>query len=248
MTNTDQAWQEWGQTEPYYGVAAEDKFYKANLDAHRAEFFDSGEKDINDTLTTYERHYEPLGHGSALDFGCGVGRLVLPLAKRFGRVLGVDVSTGMVAEAKRNCELGSVSNVEFRITGDYVAHGAEQFDFVNSYIALQRIPTKRGLHIIEQLARSVAPGGGSMLHVCLRRQLPWHKELAYQAENTVPLARIAINRLRRRPTRAPAMQMNEYDLRDVLGILGRCGLRNFFLEPEYHGPFYTMKIFACRGR
>ena len=38
--------------------------------------------------------------GSALDFGCGVGRLSIPLSKRFAKVIGVDIAPTMVELAR----------------------------------------------------------------------------------------------------------------------------------------------------
>ncbi len=43
-----------------------------------------------------------------LDLGCGVGRVAMALAPRCRSVLGLDVSAGMVFEARRRCDLPTV--------------------------------------------------------------------------------------------------------------------------------------------
>ena len=43
------------------------------------------------------------GGGSALDIGCGTGSLTSMIAPRFSRVLGVDISPGMLSVAKGRC-------------------------------------------------------------------------------------------------------------------------------------------------
>lgn len=49
-----------------------------------------------------------------LDLGCGIGRFLAPLALRSRRVLGLDLSAGMVAEARRRC--GQIGNVQIEQT------------------------------------------------------------------------------------------------------------------------------------
>jgi len=45
--NTDKAWQEWGENDPYFGVYTNEKFRLENLTADsKNEFFASGEKYI----------------------------------------------------------------------------------------------------------------------------------------------------------------------------------------------------------
>ena len=50
---------------------------------------------------------------AALDYGCGVGRLTLPLAERCEHVYGVDVSPSMLREAARNAARMGLPNVEW---------------------------------------------------------------------------------------------------------------------------------------
>ncbi len=51
---------------------------------------------------------------SVLDLGCGTGRVAAALAPRMGSVLGLDVSAGMVAEARRRH--GGVRGLRFAVT------------------------------------------------------------------------------------------------------------------------------------
>jgi 2-polyprenyl-3-methyl-5-hydroxy-6-metoxy-1,4-benzoquinol methylase len=93
--NTDKSWETLGKTNPYYGVLTSDKFRNNNLDDDaRAEFFKSGKKHVVDLLNRVEEKFGKIPRGNALDFGCGVGRLTLPLAidGGFSRVVGMDIS------------------------------------------------------------------------------------------------------------------------------------------------------------
>jgi len=88
-----------------------------------------------------------------IDFGCGVGRLTLPLARDSASVPGVDVSPGMLSEAQKNSAERGVSNVRFAL------EVSGRFGLVHSFIVLQRIPPRRGLPIGRDPATPVEPGG-----------------------------------------------------------------------------------------
>ena len=56
----------------------------------------------------------------AVEFGCGVGRIVVPLAGRCERAIGVDIAAGMLEEARVEAARRGRANlelVEWRTTG-----------------------------------------------------------------------------------------------------------------------------------
>jgi ubiquinone/menaquinone biosynthesis C-methylase UbiE len=58
--------------------------------------------------------WELTGPGRAvLDVGCGIGRIEKALAPYVGTITGIDLSPGMIAEAKRRCQ--DLPNVAFRV-------------------------------------------------------------------------------------------------------------------------------------
>ncbi|MEQ1517644.1 MAG: methyltransferase domain-containing protein, partial [Usitatibacteraceae bacterium] len=118
--STDSAWQAWGEKDPYYGVITDPKFRRAELTAQaKKEFFDSGFAHVDYVLQMIRQHIAPaFSPSSVLDFGCGVGRLVVPFAKIAPEVVGMDVSTAMLEEASRNCVEHSIDNVQLCLSDD----------------------------------------------------------------------------------------------------------------------------------
>ena len=55
------------------------------------------------------------GTETLLDAYCGVGTLTLPLAKRAGRAIGIEVQAEAVEQCRRNADRNGISNVEFRV-------------------------------------------------------------------------------------------------------------------------------------
>src|SRR5919199_4349534 len=102
MLSTDKAWEKFVREDPYFGVLADEKFTREQLEQNRDEFFASGEGAVMLMIERFERHFGPLRRERALDHGCGVGRLSLALARRFEQVVALDVSPSMLAEARPN--------------------------------------------------------------------------------------------------------------------------------------------------
>ena len=112
---------DFGRDDPYFGVLSHEEYSGENLTPTGVEkFFKSGEAHVAQLLALIERTTIPLRSGRVLDFGCGVGRLLIPLATRFCDANGVDVSEGMLTECKKNLEHRKLTNVEsFRTNSEF---------------------------------------------------------------------------------------------------------------------------------
>jgi 2-polyprenyl-3-methyl-5-hydroxy-6-metoxy-1,4-benzoquinol methylase len=148
--NSDESWEKWGKENPYYGVLTDDRFRQENFNSElKAEFFETGRLHIDRVLSMARTHCgASVTLQSALDFGCGVGRLVIPLAGIFKHVTCVDISSAMLEVAKQNCAERGIDNVNFVRSDDNLSRVAGKFDFIHSYLVLQHIPIRRGEKII----------------------------------------------------------------------------------------------------
>ena len=203
------------------------KFRKENIEANRREFFESGAEYVFGIIATAVRHFGQFKNESAVDFGSGVGRLTIPLGQRFKKVVGVEISDAMIAEARQNCQRIAAWNVDFVKSDDNLSRLAQKFDFVNSCLVLQHLPPKRGMNIISRLLKSLNPGGVIVLHFPVRRRLPPLEKFVYLLKHNVPLARYCFNLLQGRRLSEPLMQMNQYDLIDVVALYSANGIREF---------------------
>src|SRR4051794_35022039 len=126
-TESDRAWEELGRTQLYSAIIEH---------ASRAEFFGSGEEHVAGLLRIVGERIDPDFRPSrALDFGCGVGRVLIPLARLCDEAVGVDVSDAMLSEARRNCDERGLAHVELITTLDRLA-ADRRFDLVHTYIVL----------------------------------------------------------------------------------------------------------------
>ncbi|MEO6394113.1 MAG: methyltransferase domain-containing protein, partial [Pyrinomonadaceae bacterium] len=130
--NSDQNWETYGKDNPYFGVLSDEKFMRAQLDEQAIdEFFATGETHIAEVMATIDHHLAAdFSPKRCLDFGCGVGRLVFPLAQRFGFVTGVDISPSMLAEARKNADGLGLTNVELLPSDDTLSQVTGPFDLI----------------------------------------------------------------------------------------------------------------------
>ena len=268
--DTDTAWDLWGVRDPYYGVLSHPKFRKDALtNQSREEFFASGKSDTEHVLSMCRRcagaDYVPR---RVLDFGCGVGRMVIPFAGVADAVVGVDIAASMIAEAQRNCADRGLSNVSFTYSDDAISAVGGQFDLVHSSIVLQHISIVRGRALFAALVSRVAPFGCGVIHVTFgwdvyaesyghpppKPVLPkqsilssliaglrgiFKKSIAPQADSSS--AEFANQR-------DPEMQMNFYNLSELMFILHQAGVKGVHSEFTNHGGALGVYLVFQRAR
>jgi len=183
----------------------------------------------------------------ALDFGCGVGRLLIPLADRCEEVTGVDISPSMLAETRRNCDAAGARNVKLVRADDALSGVSGSFDFVHSYIVLQHIPVERGERFLAKLTSMLATGGVGIFQVTYESGLSSRSRILYWAKVNVPSANWLLNIARGRKPHAPLMQLNEYSVTRLLDILCKEGCREVYVRFSNHGGARGVLLFARRS-
>ena len=77
-----------------------------------------------------------------LEIGCGVGRILIPISKIFGEVVGVDISSEMVNLGKKNIENIENCKILQNSGSDLTIFSDDSFDFCYSFIVFQHIVDK----------------------------------------------------------------------------------------------------------
>jgi SAM-dependent methyltransferase len=195
----------------------------------------TGESHVRYILGVAEKHFGTLRRGAALDFGCGVGRVLLPIARCFETATGVDVSPSMLHEAQRNAAMGGQENVTLVHSPERLQGITGEFDFVHSVMVFQHIPVDRGEGLIMALADRLAPGGVAALHVNLKVHRPAWRSMASGMRKYASILDIPANLLNGRPWDEPMMQMNSYSLDRLFLRLAGKGFSRVLLERSDDG-------------
>ena len=249
INNSDQDWERFAKTDPYFAVLTAPEFHGDLSGPAREKFFQSGEDHIQTMLSIVRDRLDPtFAPVRALDFGCGVGRLLIPLAARCREVTGVDVSPSMLAVARRNCDAAGATSVALVQGDDDLSKVKGSFDFIHSYIVLQHIPVGRGERIVKRLATMLAPGGVAMLQVPYSSgRASATSRLIYWARLNVPGAKAALNLALGRAASAPVMQMNAYSLTRLLDLLRDEGCHETHVRFSDHSGARGALLFARKS-
>jgi ubiquinone/menaquinone biosynthesis C-methylase UbiE len=211
--DTDQAWESFGRNDPYFGAITKARYHREQLtDTNREDFFDSGAKHVESILGAIRRHLAAdFAPQRALDFGCGPGRLLVPLAAECREVVGIDISDAMLEEARGNCVQRGIANVRLLKSDDRLSALGGHFDLIHSVLVFQHIAPRRGMALLDRMLDLLQSGGVGVLHFTVHHQSKI-SEAAQWAKRTIPFAWNIFNVLRGRRWNAPQMQMHIYNL------------------------------------
>lgn len=221
LARQQQDWDELADLDPYWAILSRPGKRHGRWD--EAEFFATGRSEAARVLERAAELGAPGGRRSALDFGCGVGRVSRALAEHFDTVTGVDVSETMIERAKAlNAE---VANCTFRLNAeDHLGLLPDaSFDLVYSYIVLQHVPDPTVIRsYIAEFVRLLAPGGLALFqlpsHIPAVYRLQWRRRLYLGLRAAGVSPRVLYGRLKLVP-----ISMNSLSETDVRSLLGRAG-------------------------
>lgn len=223
MRDTDKDWKNVSASEPYWAVLSVDRFRGRTLSQKDLDaFFDSGESYLRYVLDCVRSFLAPgFEINRALDFGCGVGRLAIPIARAaHGEVIGVDVAPEMLKLCAEHARERKVTNLKLVEGDDRLSQAPGPFNFINTFIVLQHIPPERGVAIIGELLARLEVGGIGVFQMTYgkARKFLKHEEARapyYRREGQT------IIELATRPDLRPegSITMFDYDLNRVFAVL-----------------------------
>lgn len=250
--DTDSEWEKWGKKDPYFGVITSPKYRNSTItEADKTEFFASGSTHVQQVMTYISRHIEKdFKCNRVFDFGCGVGRLVVPFAKISDQVVGVDISESMLKEAAANCKKYSCDNVTLLQSNDQLSNVDGKFDLIHSFIVLQHIPVERGYQLLDHMLDRLNDGGICALHFTYAKSTDdaykngSDQEVGPQAaKHNLSVPGKVLRLIRRLLTKPgePEMQMNSYDINHLLAQIQSRGVTD--IHTQYTNHQETLGVF-----
>ncbi len=159
-------WAALGESEPFWSVLSDDRFRMSNIENSRKEFYASGADSDRIIDVFCQRSNVAPPTGTCLELGCGVGRVTHFLAKRFTRVIGVDISQGNLDLARAYFSNARTSNVDLILLRDLEQlEETRNFDFFYSLIVLQHNPPPIMARMLRIILKNLRPGGGFLFQI-----------------------------------------------------------------------------------
>lgn len=155
-------WDHLGKEDPLWAILTDPEKQGNRWD--REEFFETGRCDASRFFALARFLSPEMATASALDFGCGVGRLTFGLTEFFAEVTGVDISESMITRAK---ELTTSTQVTFLQNGapDLSILPDRSYDFLLSHIVLQHVPARYHGVFVTEFMRVLRPSGVALFQL-----------------------------------------------------------------------------------
>lgn len=245
MSDNESIWEYFGEKDPYFAVNTISEMRSEILDEDKIKlFFERGEDYLKIIWQEIEEHFTPdFKPQRSLDFGCGVARMTLPIAKRSVEAVGVDISTNMLEVARKNADLFGVENVSFIKGDDTISKVTGKFDFVHSFVVFQHVDPKIGEGIFKRMVEMLSEDGIGALHVTYENSLSTRGQklrfALYRDFSFVYKLRNLILRKRKEPL----IPMYSYNLNNLLLILQQNDCHNCHIRFTHHGVEGVMIYF-----
>ncbi len=162
------AWTRLGEDRAYYSVLTGDEFLPGNLNADSIErFWASGVDEAAEIQAILARHgFSGTTGATCVEYGCGVGRVSVPLAELFENLHAYDISAPHLKIAREHIDTRQIHNVVFhQVTSDTFENGLFPCDFFYSRLVLQHNPPPIISVLIRLSLRSLRPGGIAVFQV-----------------------------------------------------------------------------------
>jgi len=157
LKDVQENWNRFGETDPFWAVLAWPGMEDGRWDPDA--FFATGREEIDAVMAYIDSLRLKISRETALDFGCGVGRLTQALALDFHQVHGVDISETMITIARRFNQFGDRCQYHLNPRDDLSLFDDDTFDFLYSNITLQHMPPRFARNYILEFLRVLKPGG-----------------------------------------------------------------------------------------
>jgi SAM-dependent methyltransferase len=165
LERTTSQWTALGEQDPYWSVISDKKFRISNFETHSDDFWNSGIFVLNEIDNVVHQYGVSIDYSTAIELGCGVGRLTRFLATRFESTIAMDISPG-------NLEICRAKTVDTKglvlptlIQNPHDLSNIPEFNLFVSYIVLQHNPPPIQFFMLDRILSRLKTGGLAMFQV-----------------------------------------------------------------------------------
>lgn len=155
-----EVWQSLGEQDADWAVETRENRKHGGWSEDLEAFYATGRVRVEQALALVPE----VGHGKALDWGAGTGRLSFTLAEKFDRVTCVDVSTSMQAILRTRAAERNITNLDIVHVDQFVGDGT--YDFALSLITMQHFSNREMVEeALRAMVAALKPGGWMIVEI-----------------------------------------------------------------------------------
>jgi SAM-dependent methyltransferase len=228
LSTVQQYWDRQAHSDPMWAILTDPA--KAGGRWNADEFFATGTREVGVFMDQAAAWEVPASRRTAVDFGCGIGRLSQALAEHFDQVYGVDISSKMIELARQHNRKGARCEYRCNPAGDLRHFADGSIDMIYSWITLQHMRPRDARRYMREFLRVLAPGG----------------LLLFQYPSKPVSVRLRVARWKAIMSRPQPMYMNGLNREAVVDLLESGGGRVLNIQqddqaiPGYHSLCYAV--------
>lgn len=159
-------WTQLGINRPHFSVLTDRRFLPENISGSLDHFWQTGQMEAARVVNAARRYGSgnPANH-TCVEFGCGVGRVTIDLARQYAVVHAYDISATHLAHARRRAHDNGLTNIVFHHCGDDPLATLEPCDLYYSVIVFQHNPPVIISRLIRSALRTLKPSGVALFQV-----------------------------------------------------------------------------------
>lgn len=162
--HTAQTWGKLGEEDAAWSVLSDDRFKKSDANVP-ASFYASGEPEVKQLFVALARNGITPPFRKAVEYGCGIGRVSVPLSKHCDTLHAYDISKGHLAMAETHAQASEVDNIVFTQITTPDQDIEQGYDLYYSFIVFQHNSPPIMKRLVRQAIEGLAPGGVAVFHL-----------------------------------------------------------------------------------
>lgn len=164
----ERCWSMLGTVRPHFSVITNQKWRDGQIsDEDEEKFYASGQGDLRRLDAWLARNGVTTDHvETCVEFGCGLARHSIWLARRYPRVVALDISEPHLALARKKAAAEGLTNIEFvHVQSRDDLRRVQGADLFFSHIVLQHNPPPLIAEILDQAFAGMRPRGLAFFQV-----------------------------------------------------------------------------------
>jgi ubiquinone/menaquinone biosynthesis C-methylase UbiE len=228
IKDLEKNWNLLGKEDPMWAilVSADKKGNKWKPD----EFFASGRKEIDELIKNLDHLGLKIIKHTALDFGCGIGRLTQALAFHFEQVSGVDIAKSMIETADKFNQFKDRCHYYLNTQDNLALFATDSFDLIYTNIVLQHIEPRYSKKYIAEFIRILKPEGILVFQIPSEQKKIEYKGWRKLIQNIFP--DFILNSIRKiRSYGEPKMEMHPIPQNEIKKLILESKAKLIHIEP-----------------